>query len=666
MEENTIPLNEFDRLYGDSYRNENSQATNPDHVLPGNAAGETSGELLTPKASVTTGDPEAAQELAEQVVPKDLDDDTVFGYSVRDFVNSMLPKGAPEDSRHNFALKVASDAIILFDGDMERVRRLLLSFQWVQDVIKERGMAEIDRIIASAKKRMEKREAENLYDPQPSKAMRQAIKTVTGRDYSSLVREQRAKAMGQEAAELDDILKVLERIGARLKKDFFKYYELLRLLCHRQKSKHYIAALYVGGCLGATLMTRMFYHLFAEPGKVCRLNSIVELLGRSGSGKSLGTALYRIMMEPVKKSDAAQIEALNRWNLEKDQKSGGASNKTPRPTGILRCLPSEASAAAIREAEFNAVEEIDGVSWPLHVFQHNSELDDVLDQQKKSYMNIEKLFYKALGNEPAGSFLKTSSSMVGEYDVHYNALFCGTNSAATRQITPTAFAKGLPFRLGMVPMGDSNWEMRENHEYDEEDRHRDEQLREWSYRLDSTKGEIPIKMLSDALHDWQERRMKDAKEDHSYALEDMVKRPIWVALNIALPFIISRHFDKMIQDSDGRWKCGPDFVVDKIDVAFTLAVCDAQFAFQQYFALAVGEKHYDDLAVERASNVRHQQKTLLAYRRLPNPFTSNDVMREYGYTCTGSVCSRLKILCDDGMAQKIRRGEDKGKYRKLV
>ena len=81
---------------------------------------------------------------------------------------------------------------------------------------------------------------------------------------------------------------------------------------------------------------------------------------------------------------------------------------------------------------------------------------------------------------------------------------------------------------------------------------------------------------------------------------------------------------------------------------------------------AVGEKHYDDLAVERASNVRHQQKTLLAYRRLPNPFTSDDVMREYGYTCIGSVCSRLKYLCDDGMAQKIRRGEDKGKYRKLV
>ena len=664
MVQNISP-NEADRRYGDDYRNENSGALSPDHVLPSNAAGEAMGELAPAKA---IGDTEAAKQLAAQVVPQERELSLDWcGYAVKNFVEAMLPNGVPEGSRHNFTLKVATDAILLFDGDMERVRRLLLLFQFVQEIIQERGMNEIERIISAAKKRMEKREAENLYDPQPSKEMRHAIKMVTGRDYSALVRETRATALGQAAAAQDDILKMLERIGDRLSKHFFKHYELLRLLCHRQKSKHYIAALYVGGCLGATLMTRMFYYLFAEPGKVCRLNSIVELLGRSGSGKSLGTALYRIMMEPVKKADAAQIEALNRYNEEREQKNGGASNKTPRPKGILRCLPSEASAAAIREAEFNAVEEIDGVRWPLHVFQHNSELDDVLAQQKKSYMNIEKLFYKSLGNEPGGSFLKTSSSMVGEYDVHYNALFCGTNSAVSRQITPASFAKGLPFRLGMVPMGDSNWEMRENHEYDEADRQRDEQLREWSYRLDSTKGEIPIKLISDALHNWQARRMKDAEEEHSFALEDMVKRPIWVALNLALPFIVSRHFEKMIQDSDGRWKCGPDFAVDKIDVAFTLAVCDAQFAFQQYFALPVGEKHYDDLAVEQASNVRHQQKTLLAYRRLPDVFTSDDVDREYGYNGSkGSVCSRLKRLCDDGLAQRIRQGEDKGKYRKLT
>jgi len=662
MSNNTI--NDVNRLYGDDYRNENSGALNPEHVLPGNAAAENSGESLTPNVGTDPSDNETAKELARQVLQnnRELTLD-VFGYSVMDFVNTMLPNGAPEGSRHKFALKVATDAIILYDGDMERVRKLLLSCQWVQDIVTERGMAEIDRILTAAKKRMEKREAENLYDPQPSKEMRRAIKTVTGRDYSVLLREERSKALGQDAAAIDDISNMLERIGVRLER-LFKYFVLMRLLCYRLKRRHFAAAVFVGGGFGMTLMTRMWYRFWAEPSQKCRLNSIVELIGRSGSGKHIAVFLYRLMMEPVKKADAAQVEALNRWNEERDQKSGGEKNKAPRPKGILRCLPSEASAAAIREAEFNAKEMIDGEEWPLHVSQFNSELDDLLAQQKKGYMNIEALFLKSLHNEPAGSFLKTSSSMVGEYDVHFNGVYTGTEDALNKQNTTSNFARGLLQRLACVPMGDTNFEMRENRAYTEEDRQREQELVEWSYRLDSTKGEIPCKDLSDALHAWTERRMIDAKEEGSKPLEDLVKRPCWIAASLALSFIIVRHWDKMVEDG-GRMVCGPDFMTDKIDRELVLALCDAQLAFQQHFFLATGEKLYDDRQAIEASNVHHQQRTLLAYRRLPNPFTSDDVKREYGYESIGSVCSRLKHLCDDGLAQKIRQGADKGKYRKL-
>lgn len=652
--------NEFDQQYGDAYRNGQSSATTTDHQLPSNAMAEDGGQLLTAATSV-------AGELAAQVAPKDLEKEQckVFGHDIRDYVSVVYPNDP--NVRHRAALKLYYDFLILLDGDHDRARRALLNIDFVQEIILERGMAEIDRIVEAGRKLLQKRESENFNDPLPSKEMRRAIEQVTGRKYSLLVREQRALAVGRELEADDEVLQLLNRIGERLQKKFFKHFELLRLVCHRLKRKHYIAGLYVGGCLGSTLMTRMHYRLFTSPGRALRLNSIVELIGRTGSGKSLAIVLYRIMMEPVKVSDAAQIEALNRYNEEREMKNGAEKSKTVRPKGILRCLPSEASAAAIREAEFNAKEIIDGVEVPLHVFQQNSELDEVLAQQKKSYMNIEQLFYKALGNEPAGTFLKSSSSMVGEYDVHYSALFSGTQSAISRQITSTTFAKGLPQRLGIVPMGDSNFEMIENHVYDEADRQRDEKLREWSYRLDATKGEIPIPaILSDALYSWNKRRMLDAKEEGSKALEDLVKRPVLVALNLALVYILARHWDKMVEDG-GKFKCGPDFEMDKIDVEFALAVCDAQFAFQQLFALPVGEKYYDDLTAEQASNTRHQQKTLLAYRRLPNPCTPEDVDREYGYSGNkNSINSRLKRLQDDGMLQRIRSGEDKGKYRKLA
>ena len=161
--------------------------------------------------------------------------------------------------------------------------------------------------------------------------------------------------------------------------------------------------------------------------------------------------------------------------------------------------------------------------------------------------------------------------------------------------------------------------------------------------------------------------MDDAGEDKDYAEEDLVKRPCWHAINFALPFVVSRHWDKMVQDEDGRWKCGPDFKVDKIDVRLAILIANAQLAFQEYFCKGILDTYYDRAEKDKASNVRHQQKTLIGYRRLPNPFTSEDVDVCFEYEGkTGSICSKLKRLCDQGLAEKITRGEDKGKYRKLM
>ncbi len=661
MEEN-FSVNEFDRQYGDSYRDENSCATNPDYVLPSNTAG-TSGESLTPKASETTGDPEAAKELAEQVAQKNPDEDRVFGYSVLDYVNTMYPNGP--NVRHTAALKLYFDLLVLFDGNYDRSRRVLLLITWVQDVIKERGMAEIERIIEAGRKRFLKRESESLSDPQPSKEMRRAIEQVAGRKYSIMVRELRAKALGQAAATQDDILHVLERIGREVKK-LMPYYPLLQLLCFRLKLKFYPAAFFLGGAFAMNLLTRCWYSFWPAPGQRCRLNHLLLLIGRMGGNKRMAVDLYKILMQPIKVADAAQIAALNNWNKVKEQNDGGAKNKTPRPAGIYRALPSETSTAALREAEANAHETIDGEEWYLHVSCFDSELQNTLSQLKKSYMDaLQTYWLKSFHNEPHGAYLKTSSAPVGETDIHFSAVYTGTDDAMKKLNTESNFVNGLDSRFTAVPNADSNFEMMEVYEYDDAARQRDADLLELAYKLDACKGEIPCKPLSDALKDWTARRMADAKENDDLAEEDLVKRPCWHAINFVLPFVVSRHFDKMVEDN-GKWVCSPDFAVDKTDVKLALLIANAQLAFQEYYFKAIGEKHYDDLATEKASNVRHQQKTLLAYRRLPSLFTSDDVKREYGYDSVGSVCSRLKHLCDDGLAQKIRQGIDKGKYRKLA
>lgn len=123
----------------------------------------------------------------------------------------------------------------------------------------------------------------------------------------------------------------------------------------------------------------------------------------------------------------------------------------------------------------------------------------------------------------------------------------------------------------------------------------------------------------------------------------------------------------MVKDTDGRWICGPEFMVDKTDVKLAILIANAQLAFQEHFFKAVGEKHYDNLAIEKASNVNHQPKTRLAFMRLPDIFTSADIDKAYGYEGNrGNIYSRIKRLKDDGLIQKIRTGEGKGKYRKLA
>ena len=358
----------------------------------------------------------------------------------------------------------------------------------------------------------------------------------------------------------------------------------------------------------------------------------------------------------------------NDWNKIKEQNDGGAKNKTPRPAGIYRALPSETSTAALREAEANAHEQIDGDEMYLHVSIFDSELQNTLSQMKKSHMDAFQTYWlKSFHNEPHGAYLKTSNAPVGETPVHFNAVYTGTEDAAKAIITEKTVVNGLMSRFTIVPNADSNFEMLEPSPYDEAAQKRDSELREWAYKLNDCKGEIPCEPISKALQLWTKHRMADAGEDNDLAQEDFVKRPCWHAINFVLPFVVARHWDKMVQDTDGKWKCGPDFKVDQKDVRLAITIANAQLAFQEHYCKAILEKHYDDLAAAQASNVRHKQKTWLGYRRLPEVFSSDDVDKCFNYEGkTGSICSRLKRLQDQGLAQKITSGKDKGKYRKLM
>ena len=649
--------NEFEQKYVQAYREGNSQPTHAE-----NRFDEDTSVLAQ---SATTITPTPTQQLAGEAAPEYVPP-MMFGALITDYIKAYLPNGVPEGSRHKFAIKLASDLLILFDGNAEKTKALLLSQQWVKDVVAERGMKEIDDILAAAQKLKQKRESENLTELQPSKNMQRAIEQVTGRKYRELVAEANKAIMGTGFdSEQQNILKTLDRIGRELEQ--LKHHcPLLRLLCFRMKPKYYPAAFFVGGAFAMTLMTRCWYRFWPKPGEKCRMNSLLMLIGRMGGMKSIAVILYRIMMEPVRMSDAPQIAALNKFNTEREQNNQGRANTSPRPKGIYRALPSETSTAALREAEANAHEQIDGEDYCLHVSIFDSELQNTLSQLKRGYMEaLQTYWLKSFHNEPHGAYLKTASAPIGETPIHFNGVYTGTADALSKINIESNIVNGLMSRFTIVPNADSNFEMLEVHEYDEEAKRRDEELKDWAYKLDSCMGEIPCKSISEALKRWTERRMADAGEDNDMAEEDLIKRPCWHAINYALPFIVSRHWEQMVDDN-GHWKCGENFKPDKTDIRLAILIANAQLAFQRYFCKHMLENYYEKLAQDSVTKSPRRKKTQVSFSKLPDIFTSDDVMNAYGYDSTGSVCSRLKRLQDDGLAQRITKGENKGKYRKLA
>ena len=135
---------DFNEKYLESYRQEQSDPTNENHHFDSNTAAE-NGEVNNPATT-------AAAQLAESTFkPSDV---MAFGYPVMDFIHARLPNGATEGSRHNTAIKLAYDLMLICDADTEKVRMLMLQLQWVNDITTERGMKELDDILDAAKKLM--------------------------------------------------------------------------------------------------------------------------------------------------------------------------------------------------------------------------------------------------------------------------------------------------------------------------------------------------------------------------------------------------------------------------------------------------------------------------------------------------------------------------------
>ena len=85
-------------------------------------------------------------------------------------------------------------------------------------------------------------------------------------------------------------------------------------------------------------------------------------------------------------------------------------------------------------------------------------------------------------------------------------------------------------------------------------------------------------------------------------------------------------------------------------------IVNIQYACQRHYFGAMAEAYFDNKLKDASVNVQRRSKTYEAFERLPETFTSEDVMRCFGLTSDGAVRSKTRRLLGDHLIEKVSDG----------
>jgi len=459
-----------------------------------------------------------------------------------------------------------------------------------------------------------------------------------------------------------NINQMLWEWGAQIE-ELSKDYPLLKDITKGLKRNQYPAALFVAGGLMMTLMTRCTYRFYHRPEELRRLNNSTLIIGDPASGKSFATRLFKLLASPIVAADKIGKDAINAYR-EQMRTKGANKEKPKKPKVVVRIHPARTSNAQFIQDMVNAVEEVNGEPMQLHMLTFDTELDNTLSLQKGgSYIDKQALQLKAFHNEEDGQAYSNVDSVFQEFYVIWNFIYTGTPIALKKMVNEQNFGSGLATRLTCIPLPATNFEMMSRESFVDYDS--DERLKAWAEKLDKMKGELSVQKIVDELYDWTARRMEDAKENDSKADEMLLKRCAYHGLNFAAPFIVMRHWDKMKQD--GQYWCG-EFETDEVDWKLAELIVNIQYACQRHYFGAMAENYFDNKLKDASVNVQRKQKTYEGFERLPEEFTSEDVMRCFNLKSGSAVYMRISRLQKDHLIEKtdefVDGGTTKSRYRK--
>ena len=417
-----------------------------------------------------------------------------------------------------------------------------------------------------------------------------------------------------------------------------------------------------GGVISASgmysvLLTRCDYQNWE--GDMQRLNSLVLMEGDPASGKSLAKRQDDHIMLSMREGDKPAREAERAYKKEKNARA--TSSKAQKgealqePGGIIRYNVVKVSNNRFyHHAENNVETGYDGQKWFLHQYMFSTELLSLVNA-KGGFQEKRDIMLQSFHNERNGVDYANNDSVNNSLPMMFSGVFTCTRTSLQQFINARNIGDGMSTRMTPWVMPDEDY-----HTNPYRQKRRDQsplrEMEEWGARFDNLKCEIKgIEPLVKHVYDLCAALGEEARINNDKVLNLERKRLQDKVLAVCIPQVISTQasWEEFARTGEAK--------IEQHHLDFADLICEIINRCEDALFGKLLQDMYDNEA--RDTQVRRiYDKTAKFYAQLADDFTTQDVMRIWGYSSVESASRKVNEFLKNNQVQKVQ----KGKFKKLA
>lgn len=438
--------------------------------------------------------------------------------------------------------------------------------------------------------------------------------------------------------------------------ELFSEYPCLREVCLPHPRRLWPFLLFASAAMMGTCMTLCYYKFYANKTIRCRLNYIILGVGDPASGKGTLSRLQELLLAPIIEADMLADDATNSW---KEMKGNAATNHDTKARDKIynRMFGPRASNTEFIRSMINYKMMVDGEEMNCHLITVDSEKDNSINMSKSGgWQNRDIMVLKSFHNEFDSQHYSNNQSVSGRFRIFWNQVETCTPPTLKRLVNERNFNSGLDTRMATIPMGKPDFDMIPLESEDDMFLEKaNETLKQWAYKLDQRRGELPLWPLVEHVHQWcDERRAIAEFNDKDQADWLLIKRVPYYGINVSAPYIDMRHWEE--RENTGT------YVIDDIDRRLCDLVLDIQYRTQLHWYYDLHRLYYDNQLRDAAQQRRRSNKFIECFRQLPEEFSTEQFAQVFGYANNRAGQKTLQRLEADKAIERSMRGH----YKKLV